>query len=192
VLGQLVRRVARDVSPRQVLDIGCGTGVYLGHVLAAVPTATGVGIDLDTGAVKTAKANLAAEIADRRCDLHVMDLDTAAGGALGTFDLVLLLNNIYYWSPEQRPATLHRLRSIMPGGRVVAASAITNRRPLNRSLDLVTRVTRGTWRLPTKTELADGLHQAGHVDIELVGPVPGIGLIAAVGRNPDPVAAAAT
>jgi SAM-dependent methyltransferase len=188
VLGPLVRYVAGRVEPRRVLDVGCGAGAYLHHVLAAVPMAIGVGIDLDAGAVDAAQANLVTELAAGRCELHVMGLDAAAGGKLGKFDLVLLLNNIYYWSPEERPVILRRLRSLVPGGHVVVASAIANRVPLNRSLDLVMRVTQGTWRLPTKKELTDGLRQAGYVDIDLVEPVPGIGLIAAFGRNPDRVA----
>jgi hypothetical protein len=121
-----------------------------------------------------------------------MDLDTATGGALGTFDLILLLNNIYYRPPEQRPDLLRQLRSLVPGGHVIVASVVANGRPVNCNLDLVIRVTRGAWRLPTKAELADAFRQAGYADINLVEPISSIGLIAVVGHNPDAAGPAAS
>lgn len=59
VLGPTLRAVASKVQPSVVLDIGCGSGIYLRHVLEAVPTATGLGIDANRPAVDAATAQLA-------------------------------------------------------------------------------------------------------------------------------------
>ncbi len=76
VLGPTVRAVARDVDPQQVVDIGCGSGVYLGHVLDVAANATALGIDLDEAVVEVARQNLAAQTRRGRCTVEVMDLDT--------------------------------------------------------------------------------------------------------------------
>src|SRR5713226_9276451 len=40
-----VLRGSGDRAPRSVLDLGCGSGVLLGAVLAAFPEAGGIGVD---------------------------------------------------------------------------------------------------------------------------------------------------
>jgi len=45
---RLVQRLTRT-GPRTVLDIGCGWGELMLRILAAVPDATGLGLDTDEG-----------------------------------------------------------------------------------------------------------------------------------------------
>lgn len=178
MLAPVVRSVASQRQPRSVLDVGCGTGVYLQHVLDVAPDADVVGIDLDENALATARATL--HDAGDRCTLHHVRLEDFAAERDGAFDLVLLLQNIYYWAPDARAGVLARLRRLAPSGTVVVASAVPTGPPFNRQFDLVLRLTAGIWRLPTGAELASDLRAAGFEHLDLVEPMPRIGFIAAV------------
>ncbi len=96
------------------------------------------------------------------------------------FDLVLLLNNIYYWPPADRPLVLEMVRALAPNGTVVVSTAVAGNLPFNRHLDLVLRVTKGSWRLPTERELADALRTAGFRNIDLLEPAPLAGMLVAI------------
>lgn len=181
VLAPAIRSVAAAVAPHRVLDVGCGSGVYLRHVLDVAPGTTAVGIDLDQDAISTARENLAAALDAGRCELRVESLDEVVTSGGEPFDLLLLLNNVYYWPPEERTDVLRRLRALVPGGTVVVATATANRQAFNRHLDLVLRVTKGSWRLPTAAELRDGLRAVGFAAVELIEPIPGAGVLVAVG-----------
>lgn len=71
---------------RRVLDLGTGTGALLLAVLAEVPGAWGVGVDLAPEAVRLAARNAAASGLAHRACFVACDWDAAL---LGTFDLVL-------------------------------------------------------------------------------------------------------
>lgn len=184
LLAPLVRRVVRSKRPTTMLDVGCGTGVYTRHAAAAAgPGATVVGIDIDPDAVATAHAQAqaaATTATGSTATIRHADLFDLPPDLTGPFDLVLLLQNIYYWPPEQRPDVLRRLRQLAPGGTVVVASALAAGLPFNHHLDLVLRVTVGNWRLPTAEELERDLRSAGFGSVELLEPVPRAGLVAAV------------
>lgn len=170
VLGPIVRSVVHDTSPKSIIDVGCGTGVYVKHAIDAAPADTTVhGIDINADALANA-------IVDSK---HLRQADLF--DVTDRYDLALLLQNIYYWRPEDRPKALTKLREITNHTAVVA-SAVAGGQPVNFHLDMVLRVTEGTWRLPTKPELREGLGQAGFESVRLIEPVPGAGLVVAVAR----------
>ena len=184
ILGPVVRAVSRREEPRRVLDVGCGSGAYLRHMLAAAPTARGLGIDRDAGAVRVASDLLEPLRASGRCELQQGDIEQLAG-EIGDFDLVTLLNNIYYWPPERRSEILRTTRTVIAdGGALMVASATPGGQAFNRHLDLMVRVTTSIHRLPTRQEVCADLADAGYVDIEAVEPVPKAGLLVVIARNP--------
>lgn len=184
ILGPTVRAFAGEVQPARVLDIGCGSGVYLRHVLEVERASIGVGIDLDHAAVAAADVHLADLREDARCEVRHGDIEAIAGD-LGEFDLVLPMNNIYYWPPERRADLLRTIRSCMaPGGGLLLASATPDGQPFSRHLDVMLRVTSGSHRLPTAQELESDLRSAGLVDVAVLEPVPKSGLVVATARRP--------
>jgi SAM-dependent methyltransferase len=184
ILGPAVRAVTRSETPQRVLDIGCGSGAYLRHMLEAAPTATGLGIDRDAGAIRVASDLLDPLRAVRRCELRQGDIEELAE-EIGEFDLVTLLNNIYYWPSEHRSDILRTIRKVVAAdGVLMLATATTKGHAFNRHLDLMVRVTASSHRLPTREEISIDLADAGYVDIETIEPVPKTGLLVAIGRNP--------
>ena len=184
ILGSAVRAVTRHESPQRVLDIGCGSGAYLRHMLEAAPTATGLGIDRDAGAIRVALNLLDPLRAEGRCELRQGDIAELAE-ELRAFNLVTLLNNIYYWPPERRSETLRTIRTVIaPDGLLMLATATTHGHAFNRHLDLMVRVNTSSHPLPTRDEISVDLADAGYVDIETVQPLPKTGLLVAIARNP--------
>ena len=182
VLGPVVRAVARQQKPGRVLDIGCGSGIYLRHVLDSAPHSVGVGIDLDADVIDEASRLLDPFCAQKRCELRQGDVEVLAS-ELRAFDLVTLLNNIYYWPPDRRAEVLGVIRgTVAPGGVLVVASATTEGQPYNRHLDLMLRVTASSHRLPTRAEIVVDLTAAGYDEVEIAEPVPRSGLVVATAR----------
>ncbi len=60
VVEAVLRRVADRSEPIRVLDLGTGTGCLLLSLLSEMPAATGIGVDIASGAVATARRNAAA------------------------------------------------------------------------------------------------------------------------------------
>ena len=181
-LAPVISSVVRETQPSALLDVGCGSGIYLEHSGRAAPRARLFGIDVAADAVAAARARVgAAGLADR-CEVHHADLFGLPAALAGPYEVVLLLQNIYYWRPEQRPGVFERLRRLVPNGVAVVASAVPSRLAMSRHLDLVMRVSVGTSRLPTREELASGLAQAGFAAVEVVEPLPATGFAIAIAR----------
>ncbi len=68
VVEAVLRRVADRDAPLRVLDLGAGSGCLLLSLLVELPAASGVGVDIATGAVATARRNAASlGLASRAC-----------------------------------------------------------------------------------------------------------------------------
>jgi len=73
-------------APLRVLDLGTGTGCILLALLAELPNASGLGIDLSPGAVEAATANAARNALGDRARFRTGDW---GGGLAERFDLVV-------------------------------------------------------------------------------------------------------
>ena len=176
LLGPFVGGVVRDRGARRVLEVGCGSGVNLRHV-ASVAGTTGLGVDVDPDVVAQAARNLdtwglADRFAVRRADVRLPAGDRDAELA-GPWDLVLLMQNIYYFAGDERADLLRRLRELAPHGAVIVATAVRGTGdPAAAHLDVVLRSTAGTTPLPTVHELQTEVAAAGFttVDVRRLAP----------------------
>jgi release factor glutamine methyltransferase len=71
---------------RRLLDLGTGTGCLLLALLSELPAATGIGVDIDSGAIETASANAAALGLQTRAVFQVADW---TAGLNERFDLIV-------------------------------------------------------------------------------------------------------
>ncbi|MGO8860391.1 MAG: class I SAM-dependent methyltransferase [Acidimicrobiales bacterium] len=106
-VSSFVRRSVAEMRPATVLDVGCGTGVYSKVVLESDPLAHVEAIDLAEDVIATARDELGRAGFGSRIRLHVGDVRGRAHRSPQRFDLVMLLNNIYYFD-SQRRAELYR------------------------------------------------------------------------------------
>jgi 4-hydroxy-2,2'-bipyrrole-5-carbaldehyde O-methyltransferase len=173
VLAPWLRSVVAERRPRRVLDVGCGTGVYLIHAATAGdPELTGLGVDLDATVVglarqRLADASLAGRFEVRHADIRSVQLPAAS------FDLVLLVQNIYYFAEDERPDLLRHLhRLLAPTGALVLASLFAGRSLAAAHYDLLFRATAGCAPLPRRQELERQLHDAGFTTTRWVQLMP--------------------
>jgi len=129
----VARVLARAIGPRRtrLLDLGCATGEWLVRAAAAHPHTTGIGVDLDEGAVARGNASLTATGLSDRFELRVGDAREVAldqpsdcvlsvgaahafGGLLPTLDAVrrhlapgaAVVIGDGFWAAEPTDATL--------------------------------------------------------------------------------------
>ena len=164
---------------QRVLDVGCGEGHYLRKLAARFPSLTGVGIELNAQVAARAQENTA-QYAER---LNVLQGDIFAVSRELTepFDVCLLNNNIYYFTPEQRQDLLLRLKALLrPGGRVLIISAIREAESPNRPfrtqvpqnlMSFFLACHSGFQGLPEIDEIKELLEASGYVAIEC-NPLP--------------------
>jgi SAM-dependent methyltransferase len=133
--GRLVARLARN-SPRTVLDIGCGWGELMLRVLAALPDATGLGLDTDEGDLARGRENAKARgLAGRVTFVRESGVGTTRGPA----DLVLCVGASHALTEVEPPghtaAALPELkRLVTPGGRVLLGEGFWHRTPTEAEL----------------------------------------------------------
>jgi trans-aconitate methyltransferase len=162
---------------KRVLDIGCGYGTYLVRLLLRYRDIHGLGIEQDAEVAEAALRNLQAADLDRRCEIRLgefMKLDLDAG----SFDLIMLNNNIYYFAPNQRAALFERIFSrLVPRGVLAIQVPVISGRTAARfmgatattaAFDLFLRAHSNLYGLPDLKELH---HMLGEVGFETVAEV---------------------
>ncbi|MFJ9926923.1 MULTISPECIES: SAM-dependent methyltransferase [Streptomyces] len=129
----VVRRLAAN-RPRTVLDIGCGWGELLLRVLAAVPDATGTGVDVNAEDLARARRN-----AEERglADRVEFAEESALGTRRGPADLVLCLGATHALGKAEPPTAeaLRELRRLVSDdGRVLVGEGFWERPPTEAEL----------------------------------------------------------
>lgn len=162
-LADYVRRSLGKAGPApKVLEIGCGSGVYLLHTARANPGATGFGIDADAGIADSVRGLLARNALESRFSVLCGRGLEPLSDREDRFDVVTLYNNVYYFTREERRQLFEEIRRrLSPSGSLHVASMLHGPTPASLNLSLVLAVTRGSQRLPTHEELMDDLGAAG-------------------------------
>lgn len=172
-IGAFVRDMVRDRRPVTLLEIGCGTGVYLRHALKAAPGLSCVAIDMDPEVVALAQRNvmswgLADRASVRRGDIRSLDEPLS-----GPFDLITLHNNIYYFTTAERaPLFGHLAELLSPRGALCVVSMTAGGTVAGTDLDLTLRSTAGCAPLPELDQLREQLRQAGFMSVVSTSLLP--------------------
>jgi SAM-dependent methyltransferase len=175
-------RVPGVRAARRVLDIGCGHGTYLAGFLSHYRDANGLGIEMDSAVAEEARRTLRQAEVSRRGEIRVGDFMTM-DLAEGSYDLVMLNNNLYYFSPEQRKALFARALGSLAGHGVFALQTpIATAGRITRALggdqstatfDLFLRAHRNLHGLPDPEELFADLRRTGFEEMGQISIVPG-------------------
>lgn len=175
--GQLIARLSRamdpfvtdfltqqlqTVQPRAVLDIGCGAGSHLVHMLRMAPDASGTGIESDAATADLARTRLSDEGQAHRAGIVEGDVRQALGSMTESVDLVLLANMIYYLPVGERVPLLRAVAErVQRGGTVVVVTTALTDAMFSRHFDLLLRAQTGDMELPTLADLSGQLRAAG-------------------------------
>jgi SAM-dependent methyltransferase len=162
-----VQQVIKARRPRRLLEIGCGSGVYLHHAADSDKDLTGVGIDMQEAAVQQARRNLQIWGLTDRFTIRHADIRANSRDLGGPFDLITLYNNLYYFPPEQRMALFAGIRPLLgPSGMLAIVSLMRGSSVSSRNFDVVLRSTKGCAALPDVRETMAQLREAGFSGVE--------------------------
>jgi 4-hydroxy-2,2'-bipyrrole-5-carbaldehyde O-methyltransferase len=186
-VSSMVRQTLAELRPARVLDVGCGSGVYARVVLDSDPSTRVDGVDLAESVIVAARRELAEAGYGSRAQLHVGDIREWLSHSEARFDLVMLLNNIYYFDRARRHEIYAQLgASLTNGGQLLLVSMTTPGSIAAAHLDFMLRCQSGTASLPSFTDLQSDLDAAGYETIEvrkLVPTEPFIGIRARLRRS---------
>ncbi len=153
----------------RVLDVGCGSGVFMQSIYDANQNATGIGIDIDEEVVNQAKQNMEEWGLGDKFRIIAGDILDPPKGLEGPFDLITLYNIIYYFRSEKRLELIDRLRSMLsPNGTLAIAMHFRSKgKDLGAAnLNMVNCSLEGLTPLPDLNELTLQLNESGFNKIQ--------------------------
>jgi len=155
-----------------LLEIGCGSGVYIKYAAARNSSLRALGLELQEKVAGVARRNIAEWGLQDRVRIEAVDIRRKAPAE--RFDIVTLYNNIYYFAVEDRCALLHQIKEfIKPGGFLLLTTCCQGGSLAVEVLNLWGAATATCGRLPTVDEMVNHLHEAGYRDIQAVRLIPG-------------------
>jgi len=155
-----------------LLEIGCGSGVYIRYAANRNPSLTALGLELQPKVAGVARRNISEWGLQGRVRIEAGDIRLKAPDEC--FSIVTLYNNIYYFPVESRVPLLQHIRQfIEPGGFLLL---ITCCQGGSLGVEVLNLWGAATWtggRLPARHELIGQLHQAGFQDVQTSRLIPG-------------------
>jgi SAM-dependent methyltransferase len=155
--GELIARSSRVLEPfhaefirtaipaqgaLRILEIGCGSGIYLRYAAERNASLTGLGVGLQPAVAEMARTNLRAWGLENRIQVEAGDIRARTPGE--AFDIATLYNNIYYFPVEERVALLRHVRGFLRrGGALLLTTCCQGGSPAAEALNLWGGVTQG-------------------------------------------------
>lgn len=169
---ELIRRTFPARGALRLLEIGCGSGIYLRYAAERNPSLKALGLELQPAVANVARENLRAWGLEE--SVEVQDGDVRAKLPCEPFDIATLYNNIYYFPVEERVALLQQIGSFLkPGGFLLLTTCCQGGSLGVEALNLWGAATRGAGRLPSEKELVGQLRQAGYGTVRTRNLLPG-------------------
>ncbi|MGM3273362.1 SAM-dependent methyltransferase [Ralstonia sp. 24A2] len=169
---EAIKRYLPSSRPCKLLEIGCGSGVYIRHAAARNPLLTAVGLELQEGVAQVARENLKDWGIHNHVDIDVGDIRTTP--VTPDFDVATLHNNIYYFAVDERIRVLERIRNFLkPDGSLLLTTCCQGGNLGIDALNLWGASNLHGGRLPEKAEMIDQLKQAGYKEIDSIRLIPG-------------------
>ena len=186
VLGSFIRELVKGRETVKVLDVGCGSGVFLKHASQGNPAACGIGIDLDEAVADLAKQNIAGWGLTPKFKILRGDIRQQAEKMKDRFDIITLFNLVYYFHPDERLPFFRELRLLLsPGGTLAIAMNFQSQGKdlAAANLNLVNCSLEGLTGLPDVKDLGRLLEKSGFENVRthrLMPPSSFYGLTASV------------
>lgn len=156
----------------RLLEIGCGSGVYVRRALQRNPALSVTALELQPRVAEAARRNLAEWGVGERAKVEAGDV--RAKRPEPVFDLATLHNNIYYFPVAERVSLLrHVLGFLAPGGRLLLTTGCRGGGAAMCVLSLWGALTAGAGRLPGVAELEGQLREAGFRAVSSKRAMPG-------------------
>jgi SAM-dependent methyltransferase len=169
MLKNFLSAIVAGKGPVRVLDVGCGSGVFLQSIYNANAGATGVGLDVDGAAARQAQENILAWGLQGAFRIHRGDIRHLPKEVAGPFDLITLFNILYYFEEDGRIELLHKVRDLLSPRGVLAIAMNCHSQgtdPGAANLNMVTCSLKGLTPLPSREEIISLLKRCDFLRIE--------------------------
>ncbi len=169
ILEAFQSEIIKSTFPAQgtlcMLEIGCGSGIYLRYAAERNPSLTALGLELQPAVAEMARKNLRAWGLESRVKVETGDIRKKTPDE--PFDIATLYNNIYYFPVEERVALLKHIAGFLtPGGFLLLTTCCQGGSVGAEALNLWGAATNGAGRLPAEDELVRQLRQAGYSSVK--------------------------
>lgn len=155
----------------QLLEVGCGSGIYIQRACARNPELRAFGLELQEKVAAMARKNIKAWGLEDRTTIEHADVRNYSTSQ--RFDLVTLHQNIYYFPVQERENLFRRLKEYLkPGGQALLTSACQGGGPGIQVLNLQVSTTEGFTSLPDPDQLRQQLKTAGFENVKARRLVP--------------------
>lgn len=149
----VVLRLLRDLPPRRLLDVGCGTGQLAARISRELTETAVVGCDFSAGMLNRARQG-GARVTWIQGDACRLPLPS------GAFD-VITSTEAFHWFPDQDAALREFHRVLVPGGRLMLALVNPRTQLLSRLAYAGSRVVGQPFYWPTRAEIRARVEAAG-------------------------------
>ena len=169
---EVIQRTFPKQGHPRLLEIGCGSGIYLRYAAATNPSLTALALELQSPVAEVARINIRSWGLEDRIKVEQGDFRAKAPDEL--FDIATLYNNIYYFPVDERVALFQRISSFLkPGAFLLITTCCQGGSLGSEALNLWAATTAGAGRLPAVAELASQLREAGYSRVETTNLIPG-------------------
>ena len=191
--GELFARSSRTVEPFlldivdeiipqtekcSLLEVGCGSGIYIKRACDRNPNLNALGLELQEKVADFARDNVAVwQIADR---VEIVAKDIRDYNCENKYDIITFFNLIYYFPVNERIDVLRKLKGLVrPGGQLVLTTLCPINEPSIQLMNLWSSMTEGCGPLPTPEEIYGLFKEAGFSEFQDKKLMPGFFLFRA-------------
>jgi len=160
----------------KILEVGCGTGIFMKCALELNGQVNCTGIDMDQNVIDLARKNLEEWGIGDRCSAVKGDIRKPGPEFAGPFDMITLYNIIYYFPVEERAELFRSLKNMLSkdGKIALVSSTQSNGKSFGAAnLDTAVRSIEGCYALPHLNQLADQLKESGFTNVKTSKLFPG-------------------
>jgi cyclopropane fatty-acyl-phospholipid synthase-like methyltransferase len=178
ILIEVVDKVIPTDGRCSLLEVGCGSGIYIKRACDRNPILTVTGLELQKTVVDFARENVNAwQIEDR---VNIEHIDVRQYQTDQQFDIVTFFNLIYYFPENERTDLLRNLRGLInTGGKLILTTLCPVNDPSVQLLNLWSSMTEGFGPLPYPDNICSQLKAAGFNQAQFEQLVPGFYLFKA-------------
>lgn len=176
LLRRFIKEILEGRGTARILDLGCGSGIFLKSAREANPNAVGLGLDMDPQVVQQARDNLNKWGLGAGFEVIEGDIRQPPPQVKGPYDLITMFNLAYYFTPRERAELFQFLRGLLsPDGVLGVASNLASqgKDPAAANLNLANCSIEGLHPLPSLDGLCAELEECGFSKVSPVKIMPG-------------------
>ncbi len=171
ILVDVVDEIVPPEGECRLLEVGCGSGIYIKRACDRNPLLTVTGIELQAPVVDFARKNAIIWQIDDRVNIEHIDIRQYQTDQ--KFDIVTFFNLIYYFPENERTALLRNIgRLIHTNGKLILTTLCPANDPSIQLMNLWSSMTEGFGPLPFPDDVCNQLKAAGFDDVQFEQLIP--------------------